>query len=213
MATRRPRTPPRALVLLAFGVLALLPAATLPTASTTGVFAPKAAIAVDAASAASRDGFESVRSGPSRSGPSRSDPPRFDWPLPGRPDVGRPFDAPLSPFGPGHRGIDLVSPPGTPVYAAGAGVVVFAGKLAGRGVVSIDHQLLRTTYEPVKPTVTAGEQVYAGQRIGTLQRGHSGCVPACLHWGVRRGTAPPEYLNPLPLLAAHTTIRLKPWPE
>lgn len=197
-------------MLLAFGVVALLPAATLPTAAgtmgqaawgTTESAYPAADGAADVVPTAVRDFV-----------PARSDPPRFDWPLPGRPDVARPFTAPLSPFGPGHRGIDLVAPPGTPVRAAGEGVVVFAGKLAGRGVVSIDHQLLRTTYEPVKPVVRAGEQVYAGQRIGTLQRGHPGCDPACLHWGVRRGTAPPEYLNPLPLLA-HTTIRLKPWPE
>ncbi|MFC6869819.1 M23 family metallopeptidase [Haloechinothrix salitolerans] len=189
MTTRRQRRPARALVLLAFGVLALLPAATVPTAE-------------PAIGHASRTVTEAVR----------SDPPRFDWPLPGRPDVTRPFSAPLSPFGPGHRGIDLAAPPGTPVYAAASGVVIHAGTLAGRGVVSIDHSLLRTTYEPVEPTVTAGEQVYAGQRIGTLRRGHRGCVPACLHWGVRRGSAPPEYLNPLPLLA-HTTVRLKPWPD
>ncbi len=178
--------PLRALLLLVFGVMALLPAATL----SPGAFATETLADSD-----------------------RSDPPRFEWPLPGRPDVVRPFSAPLSPFGPGHRGIDLVAKPGTPVYAASDGVVIFAGRLNNRGVVSIDHQLLRTTYEPVEPVVTKGEQVYAGQQIGTLRRGHPGCVPACLHWGVRRGTAPTEYLNPLPLLTAHTTLRLKPWPE
>jgi murein DD-endopeptidase MepM/ murein hydrolase activator NlpD len=60
------------------------------------------------------------------------------------------------PFGPGHRGVDLAAVAGAPVLAAGAGTVVFAGTVAGRGVVSVDHSGgLRTTYEPVLPTVTA----------------------------------------------------------
>lgn len=214
------------LLVLALGLLALLPAASVPPtaaaggtvrttelmATTTAVSAPArtGAAAPTPASGIAPDGLPVARQ--RGASPASSEPPRFDWPLPGKPTVARPFSAPHAPYGPGHRGIDLAAPPGTPVRAAGAGVVVFAGKLAGRGVVSIDHDLLRTTYEPVRPTVTAGEQIYAGQRIGILNKGHPGCVPACLHWGVRRVTAPPEYLNPLPLLAT-ATIRLKPWPD
>jgi murein DD-endopeptidase MepM/ murein hydrolase activator NlpD len=91
-------------------------------------------------------------------------------------------------------------------------VVTFAASLAGRGVVTIDHDGdLSTTYEPVTPTVTAGTQVHGGEQIGTVVPGHPGCpVPACLHWGVRRGA---EYLNPLTLVAHDTRIRLKPWTD
>lgn len=134
---------------------------------------------------------------------------RFAWPLTPEPPVVRPFDPPEDPYGPGHRGVDLGADPGQRVLAAGAGVVVFAGKLAGRGVVSIDHDVLRTTYEPVRPAVKVGDQVYQGQVIGTVDGGHAGCASACLHWGVRRGN-PPEYLNPLELLAP-SRVRLKPW--
>jgi murein DD-endopeptidase MepM/ murein hydrolase activator NlpD len=106
------------------------------------------------------------------------------------------------------------------VLAAGSGTVVFAGIVAGRGVVSVDHPGgLRTTYEPVSPTVTAGDRVVRGQRIGTVQPGHLGCpVTACLHWGVLRrlleGAAPDteqdtQYLDPLRLLAG-TPVRLLP---
>ncbi len=136
--------------------------------------------------------------------------PRFSWPLSPTPEVTRPFQQPQTEYGPGHRGIDLAATPGQPVLAAGPGVVVFAGQVAAQGVVSIDHDGgLRTTYEPVVPTVPAGTQVYTGQQIGVVVPGHPGCpVAACLHWGVRRGE---EYLNPLALIQTKSAIRLKPW--
>jgi murein DD-endopeptidase MepM/ murein hydrolase activator NlpD len=133
----------------------------------------------------------------------------FGWPLAGSPPVTRAFEAPLGPFGPGHRGVDLAAAPGAPVLAAGAGVVAFAGMVAGRPVVSVDHPGgLRTTYEPVDPTVAAGQAVARGSPIGTLLVGHAGCpAAACLHWGVRRGAV---YLDPLALLRA-VRVRLLPW--
>ncbi|MTD59521.1 M23 family metallopeptidase [Amycolatopsis pithecellobii] len=136
--------------------------------------------------------------------------PRFSWPLSPVPDVTRPFQQPETTYGPGHRGVDLAVEPGQQVLAAGTGVVVFAGQVAGQGVVSIDHDGgLRTTYEPVSPTVPVGTQVFTGQPIGTVNPGHPGCpAAACLHWGVRRGE---EYLNPLALIQTESAIRLKPW--
>jgi murein DD-endopeptidase MepM/ murein hydrolase activator NlpD len=140
-------------------------------------------------------------------GPAPS-PGAFRWPLAGVPRVTRPFQPPPRPWLPGHRGVDLASTPGATVYAAGPGVVAFAGTVAGVGVVSIDHAGgLRTTYEPVMPQVHAGQQVSAGEPIGTLVAGHPGCpVAACLHWGLRRGR---DYLDPLLLLHAGR-VRLLP---
>jgi murein DD-endopeptidase MepM/ murein hydrolase activator NlpD len=162
---------------------------------------------------ASAAGPGSTTSGPElrRAGPS---PPaqadRFAWPLAPPHPVVRPFDAPASPYGPGHRGVDLGGPAGAPVLSAGAGVVVFAGQLAGRGVVSVDHPNgLRTTYEPLAPAVKAGQKVAAATVLGRLRPGHAGCPGACLHWGVRRGK---EYLDPLAFVAAGH-VRLKPWKE
>jgi murein DD-endopeptidase MepM/ murein hydrolase activator NlpD len=123
--------------------------------------------------------------------------------------VTRAFEPPAGPFGPGHRGVDLAAAAGAPVLAAGDGLVAFAGMVAGRPVVSIDHPGgLRTTYEPVDPTVAAGQAVARGSPIGTLLAGHPGCpAAACLHWGVRRGET---YLDPLALLRA-VRVRLLPW--
>jgi murein DD-endopeptidase MepM/ murein hydrolase activator NlpD len=131
------------------------------------------------------------------------------WPLPGTPAVTRDFEPPAGPYGPGHRGVDLAAAPGAAVLAAGDGVVAFAGMVAGRPVVSIDHPGgLRTTYEPVDPSVAAGQAVARGSPIGTLLAGHPGCsAAACLHWGVRRGET---YLDPLALLRA-VRVRLLPW--
>jgi murein DD-endopeptidase MepM/ murein hydrolase activator NlpD len=129
-------------------------------------------------------------------------------PLGDPPRVTRPFDAPDSPYGPGHRGVDLAGEPEVPVVAAGAGIVVFAGMVAGRPVMSVDHPGgLRTTYEPVDPAVGAGSAVDRGTTLGLLVPGHAGCpVAACLHWGLRRGEV---YLDPLDLLRP-PRIRLLP---
>ena len=147
---------------------------------------------------------------PAAAGPAPADPPAAtSWtaPLPGDLAVTRPFEAPAHAYGPGHRGADLGAAAGTPVLAAGDGVVAFAGMVAGRPVVSIDHaDGLRTTYEPVDPAVGAGQRVTRGSPIGVLVAGHAGCpVEACLHWGLRRGG---EYLDPLMLLVVR--VRLLP---
>jgi murein DD-endopeptidase MepM/ murein hydrolase activator NlpD len=134
----------------------------------------------------------------------------FVLPVPPPPLLLTPFAPPANRFGAGHRGVDLAVPEGSPVVAAGSGVVVFAGPLAGRGVVSIEHDGgLRTTYEPVTTAVTTGARVAAGDVIGVLEAGHPGCAPAtCLHWGARL----PDriYLDPMSLLVPWR-VRLLPW--
>ncbi len=132
----------------------------------------------------------------------------YDWPLDPRPEVTRGFDKPANRYGPGHRGVDLGASTGEPVFSAGPGVVAFAGPVAGRGVVSIDHPSgLRTTYEPLTPLVRAGETVRTGTVIGRVSAGHPGCArAACLHWGLRDGD---DYRDPRSLLGT-VTVRLLP---
>lgn len=150
----------------------------------------------------------------------------FAWPLAGVDGRGAParagavgavtrlFDPPPHYYGRGHRGADLAGRPGLAVLAAGEGVVVFAGRVAGRGVVSVEHAGgLRTTYEPVAVAVAPGARVRRGDPLGALETGHRGCLQAaCLHWGLRRPSTTPgalEYLDPL-LLLGLGRVRLLP---
>src|SRR5215468_5074790 len=121
----------------------------------------------------------------------------YTWPLPAI-QVTRRFEPPPEPWLPGHRGVDLAGRPGEKVTASAEGRVSFAGTVAGRGVVSIVHaDGIKTTYEPVTPTVNQGDAVTRGAAIGDLVPGHVGCpVEACLHWGAKRGDI---YLDPLSL--------------
>ncbi|WP_372498389.1 peptidoglycan DD-metalloendopeptidase family protein [Streptomyces monomycini] len=128
------------------------------------------------------------------------------WPITGatgaRPTVARGWEPPPAPWAPGHRGVDLLAAEDTTVRAAAPGRVLFAGKVAGRGVLSIEvaksgHPPLRTTYEPVHPTVRKGDHVTAGQAVAKLGPGPFHCSAACLHWGLLRGKT---YLDPLSLL-------------
>lgn len=124
------------------------------------------------------------------------------WPLAGRPAVVRGWEPPATPYGPGHRGVDLAARPGDAVVAAATGRVSFAGRVAGRGVLVIElagsgAPPLRTTYEPVRAAAEKGDEVAAGQPVGVLEAGPFHCAGGCLHWGLRQGDA---YLDPLSLL-------------
>lgn len=139
--------------------------------------------------------------------PDEVGPAAGSWPLQPRPDVVRRFDPPSSPWGSGHRGVDLAGHPGQAVRASMAGRITFAGPLAGRGVVVVDHGETRTTYEPVVASVGIGEIVAVGAALGSLSRVASHCAPAaCLHWGWLRGDT---YLDPL-LLVGAAPVRLLP---
>ncbi|CAL9444815.1 hypothetical protein SUDANB150_02294 [Streptomyces sp. enrichment culture] len=123
------------------------------------------------------------------------------WPVGTRPVVLRGWEPPATPYGRGHRGVDLAASSGTPVRAVAAGRVSFAGPVGGRGVVSVEltgtgEPPLRTTYGPVKAAVRKGDEVAAGEVLGTVEPAGPHCT-ACLHWGLLRGEV---YLNPLSLL-------------
>ncbi|MBF6202979.1 M23 family metallopeptidase [Streptomyces gardneri] len=140
-------------------------------------------------------------------------PGRFGWPLQPRPAVLQRFDKPAQNWLPGHRGVDLAGSEGQAVLAAGEGIVVFAGTVADKPVVSIAHPGgLRTTYEPVRAEVPVGRRVGRGTPIGALEAGHPGCATPCLHWGARvegDSRRSREYLDPLALLYL-APLRLKP---
>ena len=121
---------------------------------------------------------------------------RWLRPVPG--EVARPFDyARGAPFTPGaHRGVDLAAPPGTAVRAACGGTVVHAGRVAGRGVVSVRCGGRRVSHLPLRAIVVrAGTRLRAGAPIGTLAAGHGG-----LHLGVRDAADPFGYRDPTALL-------------
>ncbi|GAA3602030.1 murein hydrolase activator EnvC family protein [Agrococcus terreus] len=125
------------------------------------------------------------------------------WPVPPGP-VDRPFEAPAHAYGPGHRGVDLAASPGDAVLAPVDGVVRFAGPVAGRPVLSIEHGGgLVSSFEPVEASVAAGDAVMRGQRVGTLLAGHDGGT--ALHLGARLHGA---YVDPLPLLGRERPVLL-----
>ena len=117
-------------------------------------------------------------------------------------DVGR--------YDPGHRGVDLRA--SGAVVAAATGTVTFAGQVAGRGVVTVLHaDGVRTSYEPVTPSVMTGDPVAPGAVIGAVHGTHGAFPPGTvLHWGARVGD---RYVDPLSLLAPLGPVRLLPWSD
>lgn len=127
-----------------------------------------------------------------------ADPPRppggrWSWPVGPPHAIARPYLAPATPYGAGHRGIDIRAPAGSVVRAPADGVVHFAGFVVDRPVLSIAHAGgVLSSFEPVEATVAAGDHVRRGQVVGVLLAGH--CAAPCLHLGARIAG---EYVNPL----------------
>lgn len=139
-------------------------------------------------------------------GPPSSADSGWVWPLDPRPEVVQQFDPPEDTYGAGHRGVDLAGEAGDDVLAVAAGTVGYVGRIAGIGIVTIDHGETESTYQPVDPTVSRGDVVSAGDAIGTLSGAGSHCAPdACLHLG---RVVSEEYDDPLELLPAGSAVRL-----
>ena len=116
-----------------------------------------------------------------------------------------PFRPPANRFGAGNRGLTYDLPSGTPVRAAAAGQVTFAGTVAGTRHVTVLHpDGLRTSYSFLESVgVQRGDAVAQGDVLGTAGAG--------FHLGVRSGDA---YLDPAALFAGvEVRVRLVPHEE
>jgi LysM repeat protein len=71
-----------------------------------------------------------------------------------------------------HHGIDLAAPAGTPIRAAAAGTVTFAGWQRGYGqIIILDHGSFQSKYaHNAKNLVAVGDEVLRGQTIATVGR-------------------------------------------
>lgn len=124
--------------------------------------------------------------------------PHYASPTGNDPIVIRRFHMGENNWNPGHRGIDIGTVDGDPIYASSSGTVVYAGVLNDRSVVSIeDARGIRTTYEPVDTELSVGDVVSQGELIGHVTGAHC-IVGSCLHFGAKRGSD--GYINPLLLL-------------
>ncbi|HEV7145482.1 MAG TPA: peptidoglycan DD-metalloendopeptidase family protein [Pedococcus sp.] len=170
---------------------------------------PTAALVLAVGTAPSTPGGRPDDAATRRDAPTAASPSNaWAWPLSAPHPVLRPFAAPASRYGPGHRGIDVAGASGVPVRAVDSGTVSHVGVVAGTRTVTLLHANgLRSTYEPVAGSVAGGQVVRRGETIGTLVSDGTHCPPrACLHLGAVNGRT---YLDPLTLLTG-TRVRLLP---
>jgi murein DD-endopeptidase MepM/ murein hydrolase activator NlpD len=130
----------------------------------------------------------------------------FSFPLPGAPIT--------SPYGPRidpiagymgfHPGVDFGAPMGTPIHAAGDGVVVFAGQESGYGnytCINHGHNIATCYGHQSQILVTVGETVTRGQIIGLVgSTGYS--TGPHLHFEVRING---QVTDPMPWLTGKPT--------
>ncbi|HEY2430463.1 MAG TPA: peptidoglycan DD-metalloendopeptidase family protein, partial [Acidimicrobiales bacterium] len=136
----------------------------------------------------------------------------FAFPVPGAPIT--------SPYGPRidpiagymgfHPGVDFGAPTGTPIHAAGDGLVVFAGQESGYGnytCINHGHNIATCYGHQTQILVTVGETVTRGQIIGQVgSTGYS--TGPHLHFEVRingQVTDPMPWLTGSPSQSGTTT--------
>lgn len=134
------------------------------------------------------------------------------WPVEGA--IIRGFDPPDSPYGSGHRGIDIAAAPGTPVRAPADGTVTFAGPIGGRLFMTIDHGGgVESTYSWLDAlAVRKGDRVTRGTIVASTGWGHTGATTPHLHLGVKVDDVYVDPLDHLGPVSVAGFIRLAPLP-
>ena len=116
------------------------------------------------------------------------------WSPPVEGPVVRGYEPPERPFGPQHLGLDYSAAPGTPVRAAGDGVVAFAGLVGRSRSVALEHPgARRTTYAYLgRVTVRLGTSVRRGHVLGFSGGEGPGHRDAVVHFGYRVNGQPQD---------------------
>jgi murein DD-endopeptidase MepM/ murein hydrolase activator NlpD len=100
-----------------------------------------------------------------------------------------------------HDGLDIAAPRGTPIYSTASGVVTFAGRQSGYGiVVKIRHAFgFETVYAHLsRENVSVGQSVRRGDRIADM--GSTGrSTGSHLHYEIRIDRMP---VNPIKFIEA-----------
>lgn len=126
------------------------------------------------------------------------------WTLPVNGPLGTPYHQKGSSWSSGyHTGVDFVVPTGTPVKAAGPGVVYsagWAGPYGNQVIIRHDDGMYSQYAHLAKtPLVKAGQKVTGGQQIGVS--GATGNVTGPhLHFEIRTGPAYGTDISPIPYL-------------
>lgn len=121
------------------------------------------------------------------------------------------YRQPNSDYSSGHRGVDYLVKTGQPVLAPADGTVWFAGKVAQRHLISLQHNNgYLSEFEPVCTDLTKGEPIIAGQQIGYVCEAGPSYSPhcsnaLCLHFSLRSKGA---YLSPLVFIGGLNPSRL-----
>jgi murein DD-endopeptidase MepM/ murein hydrolase activator NlpD len=130
--------------------------------------------------------------------------PEFAWPVDGR--IISPFGRR---YGGWHAGMDIKAEIGTPILAAGPGVVITSGQERDYGrIIRIEHDNSFVTIyaHNLENLVEVGDRVSGGTIIGTVGRSGRASTPH-LHFEVRYESI---VYDPLHMLPARDVIELRP---
>src|SRR3954469_16159855 len=128
------------------------------------------------------------------------------WTWPVRGQVVSQFRNGDDPYAAGqHRGVDLAAPVGTPVVAATAGTIVYAGVVGSSGLTvaerTADGRYELSYLHLSAASVRRGQAVGAGTPIGAVGvTGRRSTAQPHLHFGVREAADRHAYVDPLRFL-------------
>jgi len=107
------------------------------------------------------------------------------------------FSAPVSLYGPGHRGLDFVLEAEQSVSAPTSGLVTFSGPVVDRNIVTITTSSgYLISFEQICSSLLPGDSVRRGQELGkfcSINEDYESHCESCVHFSVRGNSG---YLNP-----------------